>query len=85
VYKRQVTEESRKALEIMSSYGYRVVVISPDPYTAITPESREEELALKLLSLQRKAHLKKLRGYGIIVDWDVRKPLKVAIAEVLNV
>ncbi|NJF25839.1 DUF58 domain-containing protein [Thermococcus sp. Bubb.Bath] len=80
-----MTEESRKALEIMSSYGYRVVVISPNPYTAITPEDREEELALKLLSLQRKAHLKRLRGHGIIVDWDVRKPLKVAIAEVLNV
>ncbi len=80
-----MTEESRKALKIMSSYGYRVIVISPDPYTAITPESREEELALKLLSLQRKAHLKKLREHGIIVNWDVRKPLKVAIAEVLNV
>nr|WP_232460944.1 DUF58 domain-containing protein [Thermococcus gorgonarius] len=79
-----LTEESRKALEIMSKYGYRVVVISPDPYTTVEPKTREEELALKILSLQRKAHLKKMRSYGIIIDWDVRKPLKAAIAEVLK-
>ncbi|MEO2151663.1 MAG: DUF58 domain-containing protein, partial [Thermococcus sp.] len=52
--------------------------------TAVEPKSREEELALKLLSLQRKAVLKKMAAYGVIIDWDVRKPLKVAIAEVVG-
>lgn len=80
-----LTEESREALRIMSSFGYNVVVISPDPYTAIEPKSREEELALRLLSLQRKAVLRKMAGYGVIIDWDVRKPLKVAVAEVVGV
>ena len=79
-----VTEESREALRVMSRYGYNVVVISPNPYSAVEPQSREEELALRLLSLQRKAALKGMRAYGVIIDWDVRKPLKTAIAEVLR-
>jgi len=79
-----LTEESREALRIMASFGYNVAVISPDPYTAVEPKSREEELALKLLSLQRKAVLKKMAAYGVIIDWDVRKPLKAAIAEVVG-
>ena len=79
-----LTEESREALKVMSKYGYNVVVISPDPYTTVKPRGREEELALRLLSLRRKAVLKKMRAYGIIIDWDVRKPLKTAIAEVLG-
>ncbi|KUH32702.1 MoxR associated protein [Thermococcus celericrescens] len=77
-----LTEESREALRIMSSFGYNVVVISPDPYTAVEPKSREEELALRLLSLRRRAILRKMAGYGRIIDWDVRRPLKVAVAEV---
>ncbi len=79
-----LTEESRKALEIMASFGYNVVVISPNPYTAVEPKSREEELALRLLNLERKALLRKMASHGIIVDWDVRKPLKVAVAEVVG-
>ncbi len=79
-----LTEESKKALETMAAFGYNVVVISPNPYTALEPRSREEELALRLLSLERKAVLRKMRSYAIIVDWDVRKPLKAAIAEVMG-
>ena len=79
-----LTEESRKALEIMASFGYNVVVISPNPYTAVEPKNREEELALRLLNLERKALMRKMAPHGIIVDWDVRKPLKVAVAEVVG-
>ena len=80
-----LTEESREALRIMAQYGYNVVVVSPNPYTAVKPKTREEELALKLLSLQRRATLMKMAAYGVIVDWDVRKPLKAAIAEVVGI
>lgn len=79
-----VTPESKDALRILYSYGYNVVVISPNPYSVIEPKTREEKLALRLLSLQRKAHLKKLSTYGMIVDWDVNKPLKSAIAGVIK-
>jgi uncharacterized protein (DUF58 family) len=79
-----MTEESRDALRIMAQYGYNVVVISPNPYTAVEPKNREEELALKLLMLQRRAMLMKMSAYGIIIDWDVRKPLEAAIAEVVG-
>ena len=80
-----LTEESREALKIMASYGYHVIVISPDPYSVSEPKTKEEELALKLLRLKRKAHLKKMAGHGIIIDWDVKKPLKAAIAEVVRI
>ncbi|AEH23981.1 DUF58 domain-containing protein [Pyrococcus yayanosii] len=79
-----ITEEGREALRILYLYGYRVVVISPNPCSLIEPRSREEELALKLLMLERKAVIRKLSAYGPIIDWDVRKPLKTAIAEVLR-
>jgi len=80
-----LTDESRDALKTMSEFGYNVVVISPNPYSAIEPKRREEELALKLLSIERKVVLQKMASYGLIVDWDVKKPLKAAIAEVVNV
>lgn len=79
------TEESQEALRTMAAYGYRVVVVSPNPYSTFEPKSREEELALKLLDLKRKAHLRKLAAHGIIIDWDVRKPLKAAIGEVIRI
>lgn len=79
-----VSEESRKALEIIYQYGYKIIVISPDPYSAIKPRSKEEELAVKILDLKRKAYLRKLSAYAMIIDWDTRKPLRSAIAEVIK-
>ncbi|ADT84883.1 DUF58 domain-containing protein [Thermococcus barophilus] len=80
-----ITEEGREALKVLYRYGYKVVVISPDPYSALKPKSVEEALALKILQLKRKAHLRKLAAYGIIIDWDVNKSLKTAIAEVVKI
>jgi len=79
-----LTEESWEALKILSRYGYRVVVISPNPYSVYEAKSEEEKVALKLLAIRRKAVLESLSGYGIIIDWDIKKPLKVAIAEVMG-
>ncbi|NJE11928.1 DUF58 domain-containing protein [Thermococcus sp. LS2] len=80
-----ITEEGREALRVLYRYGYKVVVISPNPYSVVKPKSEEEALALKILQLKRKAHLRKLAAYGIIIDWDVNKPLKTAIAEVVKI
>ncbi|AHL23379.1 MULTISPECIES: DUF58 domain-containing protein [Thermococcus] len=79
-----LTEESRNALKILARYGYNVVVISPNPNSLYEPKTEEEKLAMELVQLKRKAVLKNLAGYGVIIDWDVRKPLKAAIAEVLG-
>ncbi|NPA48334.1 MAG: DUF58 domain-containing protein [Thermococci archaeon] len=79
-----MSDESVEALRIMSSYGYRVVVISPDPYSLYEPKNEEEELALRLLRLRRRAMLKGLMKYGVIVNWDVRKPFKAAIASAME-
>jgi len=79
-----LTEESREALRTMSAYGYKVIVISPDPYSLVEPKTKEEELAVRILRLKRKAQLRKMAAHGIIIDWDVKKPLKAAIAEVIH-
>ncbi len=79
-----LTDESRRALKILTEYGYRVVVISPNPNSIYKPKNREEELAMRLIQAKRKALLKSLTGYGVIVDWDVEKTLKVAIAEAMG-
>jgi len=79
-----LTEESREALKILARYGYNVVVISPNPNTLYEPKTEEEKFAMELVQLKRKAILRSLAGYGIIIDWDLRKPLKAAIAEVLG-
>lgn len=79
-----VSEESRKALKMMYHYGYKTIVISPDPYSALKPKSKEEDLAIKILDLRRKAYLRKLSSYALIIDWDITKPLKTAIAEVVR-
>ncbi len=79
-----ISKESIEALKIMSSYGYRIVVISPDPYSVYEPKNEDEELALRLLRLRRKAMLKGLMKYGAIIDWDVRKPFKTALASFME-
>lgn len=79
-----VSEESRKALKMMYHYGYKIIVISPDPYSALKPKSKEEDLAIKILGLKRKAYLRKLSPYALVIDWDVTKPLKTAISEVIR-
>ena len=79
-----ITDESREALRILAEYGFNVVVISPNPNTLYEPENEDEKLAMELVQLKRKAILGSLSGYGIIIDWDVRKPLKLAIAEVVG-
>ncbi|WP_297551020.1 DUF58 domain-containing protein [Thermococcus sp.] len=79
-----LTEESRNALKTLARYGYSVVVISPNPNSVYEPKTEEERIAMELVQLKRKVMLRNLAGYGIIIDWDVKKPLKVAIAEVLR-
>ncbi|WP_231855735.1 DUF58 domain-containing protein [Thermococcus peptonophilus] len=79
-----LTKESREALKILGELGYKVVVISPNPNSLYIPSTEEEELAMKLVELRRKALLRELSAYGLIIDWDVKKPLKAAIAEVIK-
>ncbi|WP_209475118.1 DUF58 domain-containing protein [Thermococcus stetteri] len=79
-----LTKESQEALKILGELGYNVVVISPNPNSLYTPTTEEEEVAMKLVELRRKAMLRELSAYGLIIDWDVKKPLKVAIAEVIK-
>ncbi len=79
-----LTEEGIDALKTLYRYGYNVIAISPNPYSILEAKTREEELAKKLLMLERKALLSRLSSYGLIIDWDVEKPLNSAVAEVIR-
>ncbi|AFK22302.1 DUF58 domain-containing protein [Pyrococcus sp. ST04] len=79
-----LTEESENAIEVLYRFGYKVVVVSPDPYSIYESSSEEEELAIRILSLKRKARVKKLKRYAVVVDWNVKQPLKSAIASAIN-
>ncbi|MFA4718665.1 DUF58 domain-containing protein [Pyrococcus kukulkanii] len=79
-----LTQESEDSLKLLYSFGYKVVAISPNPYSLWKPREKEEELAIKILDLKRKARLKRLKRYALVIDWDVKTPLKSAITEVLK-
>ncbi|CAB50193.1 DUF58 domain-containing protein [Pyrococcus abyssi] len=74
-----LTRESEEAIFTLYRLGYKIVTISPDPYSAREPRSREEELALRLLGLKRKARIRKVSEWTIVIDWNVKHPLKAAI------
>ncbi|AIF68538.1 MoxR associated protein [Palaeococcus pacificus DY20341] len=80
-----ITEEGMEAVKLLYHYGYNVIVISPNPYSTIKPKTKEEELAKRILLLNRKVKLSKLAAYALIVDWDIHKPLKSAVSEVIKV
>ncbi|MFA4646725.1 DUF58 domain-containing protein [Pyrococcus kukulkanii] len=79
-----LTQESEESLRLLYTFGYKVVAISPNPYSLWEAKGKEEELALKILDLKRKARLKRLKRYALVIDWNVKTPLKSAIMEVLK-
>ncbi|BAA29866.1 DUF58 domain-containing protein [Pyrococcus horikoshii] len=74
-----LTQESEKAIFELYKLGYKIVVLSPNPYSLREPKSKEEEIAIRILSLKRMARIKKVREWGIVIDWNVREPLKATI------
>jgi uncharacterized protein (DUF58 family) len=58
--------------------GYQVMVISPDPVRfelAYLPKRPESELAGRIVRMERRMLLQKLKHAGVqVLDWDVAKP-----------
>ncbi len=64
----------------LRAYGYRLLVISPNPVAFERkglPAGREVELATRLAHLERELLLNKLRQAGIqVIDWPVETPFQ---------
>jgi uncharacterized protein (DUF58 family) len=62
----------------LSTLGYGVIVISPDPLAfEVAPDaSSAKDPALRLAQIERRIQFQRLQRAGVVVvDWDVRQPL----------
>lgn len=64
-----------RSIERTEAFGHPVTVISPDLTATDTPGRR-------LATMERRLRIRQLRERGIrVVDWDVARPVAVAVAE----
>ncbi|MEF8874782.1 MAG: DUF58 domain-containing protein [Candidatus Thermoplasmatota archaeon] len=74
------TEKVTEAIAGLARKKYEIAVVSPCP---IELQKRhidtKDELAEKLLRIERKNRMAKLRDYGPVIDWKTNQPLEVAI------
>lgn len=62
---------------------YDVMVLSPSPLPIEEEVSeKSDEMAKKLLLLERDNRMEELRDYGPVIDWDTRHPLESSLQEV---
>lgn len=70
---------------ILGEMGYKVVVISLNLNSFYILFIEEEEVVMRFVEFRRKVLLCEFFIYGLIIDWDVKKFLKVVIVEVIKV
>ncbi len=72
-------------LRFLRGLGYRILIISPDPVTfenRFLPDGQDRDIAKRIVRMERDATIAMLRRSGIqVVDWDVTRPLRVALRE----
>ena len=75
-----------KGVERLIAYGYNIVILSPSPIDIeynLQPVDTDYKIAHKILSLERKNFISKLRNLGAkVVDWNPSMPLVVSLKEV---
>lgn len=67
----------------LRSFGYDVLLISPDPVDYISrmlPQTEINALAVRAARVERIIHLKQLMKMGVqVIDWQVNQPLEAII------
>jgi uncharacterized protein (DUF58 family) len=71
------------AADLARYIAYNTMIISPDPHSFAAedhrkgPNSREWALAWRLVDLERKLKISRLRGTArtVVIDWDISEPL----------
>lgn len=72
--------QDEKTYARLRSFGYDVLLISPDPVHAISqelPPSRVNELAVRAARIERTIQLKNLIKLGVqVIDWNITEPFE---------
>lgn len=68
--------------------GYQVMVVSPDPITfelGFLPDSKDVELAARIIRMERDLLIKRLQRAGIqVIEWDVSRLFDQAVGPALK-
>jgi uncharacterized protein (DUF58 family) len=74
-----LSQEDLPVLSRLRSYGYQLLVISPNPVTYEASAfgfAQTQPLAVRIAALERQVLLRRLQRAGVIVvDWSVNEPL----------
>lgn len=62
--------------------GYRMLVLSPSPTPAVSFQDKAEEIAFKLVMLERSVTLLALQRSSAVVDWPSDVPLSALLSKV---
>ncbi len=82
-----LTDDDPPALERLQSFGYAVMVVSPNPVPLQIPAELDPVMreSVRLLRLQRAVLLRRLRHVGIaVIDWDTADSLEAAVGKSLG-
>jgi uncharacterized protein (DUF58 family) len=81
-------DEDVSPLVRLRAQGYSLIVVSPNAVrfeTAALPQNETIQQAARILSLQRRITLQRLRHAGVqVVDWDVARPFEQVVESSLS-
>ncbi|HDI75608.1 MAG TPA: DUF58 domain-containing protein [Thermoprotei archaeon] len=63
------------ALKELGRYDYSIIIVSPDPFS-LKPKNKVEEIAFKIMSLERKNVVEKVKEYCAVIDWKLTASLE---------
>lgn len=74
--------EMKEGVKQLSTAGYSLLVVSPSPTLPASFQDQTEEIAFKLVMLERSISLLALERSSTVVDWPNRVPLSVLVSKV---
>jgi uncharacterized protein (DUF58 family) len=76
--------EIKEAVRQLTTAGYSMLVLSPSPMPPVSFYDQSEEMAFKLVMLERSVSLLGLRRSSTVVDWPGTTPLSLLMSKVRN-
>jgi len=81
-----IDDRALEAVKVLRGYRYEVLVITPSVFSIEFMEmekTKENELAYKILELNRRNIMTELKRYANVVNWKAEIPLRAALEDVL--
>ncbi|HDI75509.1 MAG: hypothetical protein DRJ52_07895 [Thermoprotei archaeon] len=63
------------ALRELAGLEYSIIIVSPDPYS-LPAKSKAEEIAFRIMSLERLNKIEKVKEYCAVIDWKLTASLE---------